>query len=209
MRAKYLWDDIQAFYNAGHSAIACRKKFGLYASTWNKAAASGRLLLREADNLRHGNRSRTKYDWEMIRAFYEAGKSFLECQRQFGFCGASWTKAILRGAIVPRRKEWSVDRVLSESRSRLTIKRTLLKAGVLKNRCEECGLSEWRGRHISIQLDHRNGVRDDHRLENLRMLCPNCHSQTETFAAKNRRRIPGSSNGRTTASEVVYRGSSP
>src|SRR6202035_1094650 len=69
------------------------------------------------------------------------------------------------------------------------LKRRLLNAGILKNVCEECGLFGWRGRPITIQLDHRNGIRDDHRLEYLRMLCPSCHSQTETYAARNRRRV--------------------
>jgi Zn finger protein HypA/HybF involved in hydrogenase expression len=63
----------------------------------------------------------------------------------------------------------------------------LLRAGLLENRCEECGISEWLGRPLIIQIDHINGVRDDHRLENLRMLCPNCHSQTDTYGARNKR----------------------
>ncbi|MBV9700071.1 MAG: HNH endonuclease, partial [Candidatus Eremiobacteraeota bacterium] len=64
-----------------------------------------------------------------------------------------------------------------------------LAAGVLTNVCQDCGLTEWRGRPLIIQIDHRNGVHNDHRLENLRMLCPNCHSQTDTYAARNRRRF--------------------
>ena len=209
MQLKYPWGEIQKYYDAGHSPVSCREKFGLYASTWQKAAASGRLFLRYGDISHPGQRGRMKYDWAAIRAFYDAGHSFSDCQRQFGFCRASWTKAVQRSAIDPRGKEWSVERVLAESRSRLTIKRTLLKVGIIENRCDECGLSEWRGRHISIQIDHRNGVRDDHRLENLRMLCPNCHSQTDTYAAKNIRRIPGSSNGKTAGSDSAYCGSNP
>ena len=72
------------------------------------------------------------------------------------------------------------------AKSRTNLKNRLLEAGILQNRCEECGLTEWRGKRLSIQIDHVNGVRDDNRLENLRMLCPNCHSQTETFASRNR-----------------------
>ena len=65
------------------------------------------------------------------------------------------------------------------------LKMRLLKTGIKKNECEECGISSWRGKPITIQMDHYNGNRYDHRLENLRMLCPNCHSQTETWCGRN------------------------
>jgi len=52
-------------------------------------------------------------------------------------------------------------------------------------RCALCGNSgEWQGKPLTLQLDHANGRYDDNRLENLRWLCPNCHSQTETFAGR-------------------------
>jgi hypothetical protein len=56
----------------------------------------------------------------------------------------------------------------------------------LKNpRCERCGLTEWRGEPISLELHHVNGDRLDNRLESLALLCPNCHSQTETYGRLN------------------------
>lgn len=67
------------------------------------------------------------------------------------------------------------------------LKIKLLKEGLKKNVCEECGQTElWNGKHLVMHLDHINGKSDDHRLENLKMLCPNCHSQTETYAGKNK-----------------------
>jgi Zn finger protein HypA/HybF involved in hydrogenase expression len=51
--------------------------------------------------------------------------------------------------------------------------------------CDECGLESWNKKPITFQIDHKNGVRNDNRMENLRLLCPNCHSQTSTFGGKN------------------------
>lgn len=69
------------------------------------------------------------------------------------------------------------------------LKIRLLREGLLAAKCyeDDCGLTEWKGKPISLQLDHVNGDKLDHRIENLRLLCPNCHSQTETFAGKNKR----------------------
>ena len=90
-----------------------------------------------------------------------------------------------------------VDELLSAPRARHHIKRRLLNAGIKENRCEECGLAEWRGRPLSMALHHINGDGSDNRLENLQMLCPNCHSQTENFAGRNRR--PRASGGASSA----------
>ena len=68
-----------------------------------------------------------------------------------------------------------------------SLKRRLLASGLLHRRCSECGLTDWRGAALALVLDHINGDPRDHRLENLRMLCPNCNSQTPTFAGRNMR----------------------
>ena len=67
------------------------------------------------------------------------------------------------------------------------LKTRLLRQNLLKYECYECKLTDWNGKKISLQLDHINGIYNDHRLENLRLLCPNCHSQTETFSGKNKK----------------------
>lgn len=70
--------------------------------------------------------------------------------------------------------------------SRSHLKGRLLKAGLLKNECSICGLgSMWKDKPIRMRLDHENGIRNDNRLSNLRMVCPNCDSQLDTFSNKN------------------------
>lgn len=67
--------------------------------------------------------------------------------------------------------------------SRGHLKNRLLKDGIIENKCAICGqIPEWNGIKLVMVLDHINGVNDDHRKENLRMLCPNCNSQQETFS---------------------------
>ena len=58
-------------------------------------------------------------------------------------------------------------------------KKRLIKEGIKEDRCEQCGITHWRGRKLSIQLHHRNGDGTDNRIENLELLCANCHSQTD------------------------------
>lgn len=55
----------------------------------------------------------------------------------------------------------------------------------LFHKCESCNLEEWLGNKIPLELDHINGVNNDNRIENLRILCPNCHALTPTYRGKN------------------------
>jgi len=81
-------------------------------------------------------------------------------------------------------KRESLDDVLIKNSSycRTHLKYYLLKFKLLKNKCYECGLkNEWMGKNLVMILDHINGINNDNRIENLRMLCPNCNSQQKTF----------------------------
>ncbi len=72
------------------------------------------------------------------------------------------------------------------------LKKRLLQAGLLDNHCygDGCTITDsWNGKPINLRLDHINGKNDDNRIENLRLLCPNCDSQTETFCGRNKRKI--------------------
>jgi transposase-like protein len=131
-----------------------------------------------------------RYDWSEVQRYYDAGHSVSECQAHFGFARAAWADAVRRGAVTPRPQATPLEQLLGTSlrRGRWNIKRRLLAAGLKENRCEECGISTWQGKPLSLALHHCNGLRDDNRLENLALLCPNCHSQTENFGILNRGR---------------------
>ena len=69
--------------------------------------------------------------------------------------------------------------------ARYNLKKRLISEGRIIQKCAICGLGTiWNNKKISLQLDHKNGIANDNRLKNLRFLCPNCHSQTDTFAGK-------------------------
>lgn len=65
------------------------------------------------------------------------------------------------------------------------LKKSLVEAGLKSSVCENCGLEIWMGKPVPLELNHINGDRFDHRIENLQLLCPNCHAQTPSYRGKN------------------------
>ena len=85
--------------------------------------------------------------------------------------------------------KYSLDEILIENSTYANISRLkerLIKEGRLEYKCQNCGIKEWQSKPLSLHLDHINGKNNDHRIENLRFLCPNCHSQTDTYAGRNK-----------------------
>lgn len=69
--------------------------------------------------------------------------------------------------------------------TRLIIKNKIIKNNLIPYECAECNISEWNGQPLSLHLDHIDGDNSNNQLSNFRFLCPNCHSQTETYCGKN------------------------
>lgn len=78
---------------------------------------------------------------------------------------------------IPASEYLGKDKFIATSKLKLK----LLKEGIKENRCECCGITEWNGKPLVMQLHHIDGNNKNNSLNNLQMLCPNCHSQTENY----------------------------
>lgn len=87
------------------------------------------------------------------------------------------------------KKEISTESLFRENckHQRTVLRRNIIKNNLIPYKCAICGLTEWNGKTLSLELDHINGINNDNRLENLRFLCPNCHSQTCTYGSRNQK----------------------
>jgi hypothetical protein len=70
--------------------------------------------------------------------------------------------------------------------SSVTVRKRYLALRDITYYCDLCKIDTWNNSRLTLQMDHINGNRRDHRLNNLRLLCPNCHSLTDTYGGKNR-----------------------
>lgn len=72
--------------------------------------------------------------------------------------------------------------------NRNILRNYLIRNNLLSYKCAICGITKWNDKTLSLELDHINGINNDNKLENLRFLCPNCHSQTTTYGSRNQQR---------------------
>jgi hypothetical protein len=160
---------------------------------------------------RRGER-RLAYGDADLRVAIANSRSWAEALRRLGYCptGGNWKTLKKRAAALgvrtdhfdpyaasrerSRRSRTPLREILIEGStfSRSCLKQRLYDEGVKEPKCELCGQDDnWHGKKMGLILDHANGVRDDNRLENLRIICPNCAATLDTHCGrKNRESVP-------------------
>jgi len=99
-----------------------------------------------------------------------------------------------QGYLLGGNHDWTpkipLDEILVENSSYSSssrLKQRLYDVNLLKPVCNKCGIGDkWNGSSLSLHLEHKNGDNSDHRIENLEILCPNCHSQTLSYCGRNK-----------------------
>jgi len=101
------------------------------------------------------------------------------------FTGAAWNQG---ERYRPIKEAQPIDEILVENSTFINsnhLKERLFKEGIKELKCECCNNTEWMGQPIALELHHVSGIKDDLRIENLQILCPNCHAFTDNYRGKN------------------------
>lgn len=151
----------------------------------------------------------TIYDYsvEELQYLLDTSNGYADVLRKIGLCQKGGNQETLKSIII----EYNLDvSKLNENRSKLfsntnsrkpakledifdgkypnysssKLLKRLVENGMKEYKCERCGISEWMGEKIALHLHHKDGNHYNNKFENLKILCPNCHSQTDTFAGK-------------------------
>jgi len=154
----------------------------------------------------------SKYTKEKLEPLVKESRTVADVLRKLGLCASGGSHTLIKNRIrnlgidhshFTGQRQYGEDNPSHKGRRPTTslltknstyptyhLKKRLIKEDLIPYRCNLCNLLPiWNNRPLILQIDHINGIRTDDRLGNLRFLCPNCHSQTDTFGSKNRKYI--------------------
>lgn len=163
-RKTHDWPEIQKFYDEGHTVSEVVERFGLCWSLITDAKRRKDFILADT------NCPERKLALALKR-------------REMQENGRKRTREAEISTVLMRDSRHSTGVV-----RRIVVRNELLPYFCSNEKCQLHGSpAVWAGEEIVLHLDHVNGVRNDHRIENLRWLCPNCHSQTKTYCGRNKK----------------------
>lgn len=105
--------------------------------------------------------------------------------KNLGLSTSHWTRKGVNYSGGSVRRQLKEILINGSSYSSNSLKRRLIKEAVLEEKCNKCMGKEWLGSKMPLELEHKNGDHFDNRIDNLELLCPNCHSFTSTYRGKN------------------------
>lgn len=169
MGKKVDWATVQQYYDEGNSWRAVTKEFGVYNLSIQRAINRGDL---------RPSRTKSEAKRKAVAVCQQCSKdiAFYACQSGGKFCSK----------VCQAEHKWETEtlpRIRAGEASDRTLRKYLLG---LNDRCSRCNNNEWMGEPLNLQLDHIDGDCSNNVVSNARLLCPNCHSLTPTFGAKNR-----------------------
>lgn len=116
-------------------------------------------------------------------------KQIAETTEGFGFKNPEQHQKASSKAVLVNQRKWNEYRQDILTRPYEELKYQQLRSRIIFEQngcCNHCGISEWRGKSITLELEHRDGDHQNNVRENLECICPNCHSQTDTWRGRNR-----------------------
>ncbi len=139
---------------------------------------------------------RPTFDWPAIQKDIDAGLSMYKLMEKYKFAKSTFSFAVKTNRINRRNKlsEYSFNELIAMFNGQRinSYRKKLLRRHIAKELgqyvCNECGLGEWRGKKLSLELDHIDGNPRNNNRTNLRLLCPNCHCTTDTWRGRNKSR---------------------